>query len=205
MKNPKYEEAQIAVNLVAFKIMDRRFCVFLEEREKEPFAGKLELPGGLLLANESAEETIIRKTPKIISHDRIELYQFFTFTSPQRDPRKRTVSIAYLVLLPTEQAEDREKWFPVNKVSKLAFDHQLIINKAKNHLISFTDIELLKCVSEQKFTLNELHEQIEILRGETYDNRNFRRDLITCGELKELNETRRTGSHRPAKLYSFTD
>ena len=55
----------------------------------------------------------------------------------------------------------------------------------------------------RKFTLSQLQRVYEIILQKPVDKRNFRKKILAQGEIKELNESRTDGAHRPAKLYSF--
>ncbi len=53
------------------------------------------------------------------------------------------------------------------------------------------------------FTLSELQTVFEKILDRPLDKRNFRRRMATLGILSGSRESRRDGSHRPAKLYRF--
>lgn len=55
------------------------------------------------------------------------------------------------------------------------------------------------------FSLSELQRVYEIVLGRGLDKRNFRRRIQSAEILDETVETRREGSHRPARLYRFRD
>ena len=72
----------------------------------------------------------------IINNNNIELKQFYTFGKVGRDPRGRTISIVYSGYLLNEnqkiEAGDDAKnlrWFPIDKLPDLAFDHYNVIMK----------------------------------------------------------------------------
>jgi 8-oxo-dGTP diphosphatase len=111
--------------------------ILLIRRKKEPFAGKWALPGGFVDENEKLEkaaareleeETGVRLTTK--------LRQIGAFGDPGRDPRGHTVSIAFLAearRTPKIDAGDDAsdaRWFPLNKLPPLAFDHRKIVRAA---------------------------------------------------------------------------
>jgi 8-oxo-dGTP diphosphatase len=43
----------------------------------------------------------------------------------------------------------------------------------------------------------------EVIEQKKYDNRNFRKKMLSSGIVKETEESERNVSHRPAKLYIF--
>ena len=66
----------------------------------------------------------------------IELHQLCAFGDPHRDPRHRTISIAFWGVDTSEQnvvgSDDaaQAKWFALDALPNLAFDHDKIIQKA---------------------------------------------------------------------------
>lgn len=66
----------------------------------------------------------------------IELHQLYAFGTPNRDPRHRTISIAFWGFDETSQQAEgsddaaKAQWFALDKLPNLAFDHELIIQKA---------------------------------------------------------------------------
>jgi hypothetical protein len=54
----------------------------------------------------------------------------------------------------------------------------------------------------ERFTLTELQQVYEAVLGEAVDKRNFRAKIRRAGEIRAL-DAFRTGSHRPARLYTF--
>src|SRR5689334_22823580 len=119
----RYEEGRIAVDSVIFTIKDQTLLVYVHTREKDPYKDLAELPGGLLLPDETAEETLARKLKDVTGDSDVFFEQFYTFTDPQRDPRKRTISIGFIALLSADKIVNAENFYKVTKLPKLAFDH----------------------------------------------------------------------------------
>ena len=96
------------------------------------------------------------------------------------------------------------RWWPVNELPKMMFDHQLIIAEAlkalRLHIAHYPiGYELLP----EKFTLPEIHNLYETILGRSLDDRNFSKRLISAGILVKLNEKRQIGAHRSPFLYKF--
>lgn len=114
--------------------------VLLIQRGNEPYKGCWAFPGGFMEIDETLEECAIRElkeeTGLVVTHD--EIFPIGTFSRIDRDPRGRTISLAFLTLVDAPisvAAQDdaaKAEWFPVNKVPQLAFDHYEILNKALN-------------------------------------------------------------------------
>ena len=79
--------------------------------------------------------------------------QFHTFTAPLRDPRERVITIAYYALvrmLEVKGGDDAAdvRWFALDEVPQLAFDHDQILRKAEQALrqhIHFDPLALNCC------------------------------------------------------------
>lgn len=112
--------------------------VLLIERGWGPFVGMWALPGGHVdpgetsltaAGRELAEETGITVPVEA-------LRQVGTFDAPGRDPRGRYVTVAYTAPLPhplpPSAGDDATaaRWWPLNALPELAFDHADIIRAA---------------------------------------------------------------------------
>jgi len=165
-------------------------------------------------------------------HD-IYLEQFSVFGNPKRlqrekdqlwirslglDPFKRIISVGYFSLI-NVQAEKYKlrkevpnplwhgstpRWYPVDNLDNMAFDHQQIFEKAlhalrekvKNNQIGF---ELLP----DKFTLSQLQKLYEIILDTQFDKRNFRKKLGTVPYIVPLDETETDVKRKAGRLYMF--
>jgi len=210
----EYPRPSVTVDLVIFTIADNDLKVLLIRRAAEPFKDRWALPGGFVEIDESLETAAARELQEEAGVTDVYLEQLYTFGEPQRDPRGRTISVAYFAL--TDAAGQRiraasdatdAQWhsvFSSRLKAKLAFDHKQILEYAVWRLrnkIEWTTVgyELLP----KKFTLSELQRVYEIILQKPVDKRNFRKKILAQGQIRELNETRSDGAHRPAKLYSF--
>lgn len=95
------------------------------------------LPAGHLKKNELLEEGAKRELFEETGLKNIKLKRFDIFDAIERDPRGRTISVAYIGIVKginhikaNSDAED-VRWFPVNSLPKLAFDHNKIIRKVR--------------------------------------------------------------------------
>ncbi|WP_292945273.1 NUDIX domain-containing protein [Olleya sp. UBA1516] len=122
----------------------------------------------------------------------------------------RTITIAYYFLLKTEDVNLEKnafnpKWFPVNTLPEIGFDHEKIILEA------YEDLKV-KCLSEpiifkllpDKFTINEVQDLYQSILGIEIDNRNFRRKLINKKYIIALDEKQVGVSKKPSQLYMFS-
>lgn len=115
--------------------------VLMVERGSEPFAGRLALPGGYVDVEEDLEAAArreLREETSVEVPGRLE--QLAAYGEPGRDPRGRTVSIAYLALVdePDEARGGSDaaaaSWHRVDTLlaepNELAFDHARILTDA---------------------------------------------------------------------------
>ena len=108
--------------------------VLLVERGREPFAGDWALPGGFVEYGEDPDQAVGREVAEETGLSGLSFRQFHTFGQPDRDPRGHTVSIVYVAELVGELPEvvggddaSRARWFPLDDVPPLAFDHGRIL------------------------------------------------------------------------------
>jgi 8-oxo-dGTP diphosphatase len=167
------------------------------------------LPGGFLDIDEDLDQCAMRELQEETGVDGIYLEQLYTFGRPERDPRERVISVTYYALvcserLQTQAASDADEvaWFPMDRLPKLAFDHDEIIELAHARLVSKLSYSTVAFqFMPETFTLSELQGVYEILRNEKLDKRNFRKSILALDQIEETGEQRRNGTHRPARVY----
>lgn len=110
--------------------------VLLIERGHEPFKGCWALPGGFMNMDETTEQCAIRELEEETGLKVNEIKQIGAYSKVDRDPRGRTITVAYLALvdkpLPVRGQDDAAKaqWFSIKNLPKLAFDHEEILRDA---------------------------------------------------------------------------
>lgn len=200
-----YEHARIAVDPVIFTIHGGRLKILLHEREKAPFEGRFELPGGLLRPAEEPEERLEAKLREMVGKEGIFFDQFGVFAGADRDPRERTVSIAYAALVNEEEVETIDRWHKARDLPTMAFDHEAIVRAAEAFLQEHLDTVIVRQFMPELFPLNDLQEAYEVIEQKEYDNRNFRRKMLREGVVEETDKKQEGVPHRPATLYRFAD
>ena len=205
----KYPHPAVTTDCVIFGFNGERLQVLLIERGIEPYKGKWALPGGFLKMDESAEECARRELKEETGLEGAYMEQFHTFSSPERDPPERVVTIGYFALIRQQEVKGGDdaaaaKWFPLDETPALAFDHDFILRKATQRLreqLHFQPIgfELLP----EKFTLKELQSLYEAILGIHFDRRNFAKKMFHLEILTDIEETVWPTPKREAKLYKF--
>jgi 8-oxo-dGTP diphosphatase len=198
-----YEEARVAVDPVIFTVEQDKLKVLLHQREKEPFENAYELPGGLLRDGEMPEERLKQKLEEMVGKEKIYFDQFSTFTNPDRDPRKRTVSLGYIALVNEEEVKKEERWLEARDLPEMAFDHERIISEAESYLRDNLDTVIIQQFMPELFPLNDLQKAYEAIEQEECDNRNFRRRMIDQDIVEKTDKKQKDVPHRPATLYRF--
>src|SRR5919205_1765288 len=120
----------VTVDLVVLTVREHRLCALVWRRDQPPYAGAWSLPGGFVQLDEdlpvAAERLMAERAG--LAGVRVHLEQLATYGYPDRDPRQRVVSVAYLGLAPDLPASSRAQvlWDPVDDLTqrdKAAFDH----------------------------------------------------------------------------------
>lgn len=132
----------VTVDLAAFAWTGGALRVLLIRRKHDPFAGRWALPGGFLEMEEPADEGArreLREEAGLVVPGPISPIGFFS--EPGRDPRGRTVSLAFATVLrpgwgAIEGGDDASEaaWRAVGESLDLAFDHDTILAAAKSWL-----------------------------------------------------------------------
>lgn len=110
--------------------------VLLIKRGGEPFKDCWAIPGGFMEMNETTEQCAVRELKEETSIVISDLHQIGVYSKVDRDPRGRTVSVAYLAI--TDKAQDavgqddaaEVKWWPLTALPEMAFDHDDIMRDA---------------------------------------------------------------------------
>ena len=129
----KYPRPAVTADAVVITQNEPR-KVLLIERGGEPFKGCWAFPGGFMNMDETAEQCAFRELEEETSLLLTEAKQTGCYPDVNRDPRGRSLSVAYLMLLeeelPVKGQDDAKqaKWCPLNELPELAFDHSKILN-----------------------------------------------------------------------------
>jgi len=125
-----YPRPAVTVDILLFSLTGK---ILLIQRKNEPFKKQWAIPGGFLDMDETAHAAAERELREETGIDAPELFPLGFYDDPNRDPRGRTISLAFWTITKTEltpKAGDDAavaKWFSLDKLPKLSFDHPLLI------------------------------------------------------------------------------
>lgn len=215
-----FERPSVTVDVVALTTRDGALCVLLVKRGVWPFEGAWALPGGFVQMAEDLDAAARRELHEETGMEAIPyLEQLYTFGVPNRDPRTRVISVAYLALVPGKESGEpspvdpkagtdaREaRWWKVGSLPTLAFDHAQIVGLALSRLrakLAYSSVAY--ALLPREFTLTELQTVYEIILARALDKRNFRKKMLAVPDLLQAADgQKRDGAHRPAQLYQFS-
>ena len=110
--------------------------VLLIQRGADPFKGAWAFPGGFMNMDETTEQCAIRELEEETGLKVAKVHQIGAYSKVDRDPRGRTITIAYLAIIDSPEnvigQDDAAKaeWFPITDLPHLAFDHYDIMKDA---------------------------------------------------------------------------
>jgi 8-oxo-dGTP diphosphatase len=206
----EYTKIFVAVDCIIFGWDDSQLKLLILKRNFEPAKGQNSLIGGFVREKESLDEAARRILYELTGLSDIYLEQLNAYGEIDRDPGERTISVAYFALLKIQNLDPEHvrkhgaHWVPISKLPKLIFDHNLMVQKAIRRLrrrakSEPTGFELLP----RKFTLPQLQGLYEEIYQTQFDNRNFRKKVLSMGILKKLNEKDKSTSKKGAYYYKF--
>lgn len=203
----------ISIDCVIFSFDKKNLEVLLVHHAIGESAGKWGVLGGNPELEEGIDHAALRILYELTSLDNIYLEQLKAFTDPDRVSSERVITIGYYTLVNREDYNIKAsvsvfeaKWFKINEVPKLIFDH--------NEILEFSLMQLRNRVRQapigfnllpEKFTLLQLMHLYEEILGIELDKSNFRRKILHMKLLVELDEKQQDVSHRAAKLYKFDE
>ena len=130
----------VTVDAIAFSLEQDSPEVLLIQRKNEPFKNMWAFPGGFVEMDEDLIDAAKRELKEETSLTGINLQQLQTFGKPGRDPRGRQITIVFFGIVKSKtkiKAGDdasAAKWYKIENLAKLAFDHNEILQIAIDRL-----------------------------------------------------------------------
>jgi 8-oxo-dGTP diphosphatase len=209
-----YPIINVTVDVVVMILDEGELRALVVRRGGPPYQGRWALPGGFLEVDEdlvdAARRELLEETG--VGTDAARLEQLATYGAPRRDPRGRTISVAWLAVLPGS-AEPRAgsdaaraAWRPVDLLlgrTRMAFDHKRILADAVERTrakLEYTN--LATAFLDEEFTIAQLRDVYEVVWGHPLDAGNFHRKVTRTEAFVEPTGRRRNvGRGRPAELF----
>jgi 8-oxo-dGTP diphosphatase len=206
----------LAVDLVILTLRESRLHVLLVERGIEPYRGAQALPGGFL---QHSGESLLAAAHRELAEEAdlnvetLRLEQLGVYDDPNRDPRGRVVSVAFLAIAPrlpeptagTDAAD--AGWQATDLVLSgeldLAFDHRRIVTDGiECARVKLEHSALATAFCGPTFTITDLQDVYEAVWGMPLDPRNFYRKIKkTDGFIIPAGSARKAATGRPARLF----
>lgn len=114
--------------------------LLLVQRGNEPFKGCWALPGGFMEMDETLEECARRELKEETGLETAARFEELkSFSTLDRDPRGRTITVAFLAVVPMAEVKGNDDaaeacWFSFDELPQLAFDHDEIVALARQRL-----------------------------------------------------------------------
>lgn len=203
--------ASVAVDLLVFTIEEDRLKILTIRRQYPPFEGQRALPGVFVRDDETLDQAAQRGLREETGLEDIYFEQLYTWGAPDRDPRRRVISVSYLALVDAQRllgfgpglrttgaelADVQE----LLTAEDLAFDHRQIIACGRERLagkVEYTPIAF--SLVPEEFTLPQLQRVYELLLGKPLYKANFRKKIAPL--VEETDRSTSGDAHRPSKFY----
>lgn len=203
--------ASVAVDLLVFTIEEDRLKILTIRRQYPPFAGFRALPGVFVRDDETLDQAAQRGLREETGLEDIYFEQLYTWGAPDRDPRRRVISVSYLALVDAQRLRGfgpglRTTGAELADVQELltaedlAFDHRQIIACGRERLagkVEYTPIAF--SLVPEEFTLPQLQRVYELLLGKPLYKANFRKKIAPL--VEETDRSTSGDAHRPSKFY----
>jgi ADP-ribose pyrophosphatase YjhB (NUDIX family) len=210
----------LSVDCVIFGFHQNQLKVLLLKWSKGPWC----LPGGFIKKEESLNDSAIRTLYERTALKNIFLQQFKVFGHPKREKGKsqdkslqgawlqdRFVTIGYYALVDYSKVKpqpdlfsDECKWWDIDEVPQLLYDHNEILEEALAALrLDLNYHPIGYNLLPEKFTMPELQKLYETILNKKIDRRNFQKKIVSLKIVVKLKELKTGGAHKSPFLYKF--
>ncbi len=208
----KHLKYHIAVDCVIFGYENDELKLLLYPRRFEHAFREWSLMGGFVQPQESFDDAAERVLELTVGLKDIYLEQVTGFSDPDRDPGARVISMAYYALIRINEHDKRlvesygGKWWSLDKLPKLVFDHKDMVDAALKKLRFKAIYQLVgKELLPTMFTLTQLNNLYNAIFQRTFDQGNFRKKLSSLNVLERTAHKDTDSSKRGAYYYKFKE
>ncbi len=204
-------QIEVIINLFTFD--KGKLKVLLFRRSEEPFKGYWMLPSNLLMVSETIEECALYTIEEMVGLNDIYLKQCNVFSKIDRLPNERIIGNSLIGLVDSQTIYFKKNnslyesaWFTYDELPKMVYDHNEILINAIEYLKNeLKQVEVLKKLFNNCFTMTELQKVYEIIYGKELDRRNFRKKILSMNIIEPTGDKNINGNGRPAELYQFIE
>jgi 8-oxo-dGTP diphosphatase len=211
-KYTKQNRILVAVDCIIFGFDGYELKLLLIKRGFDPEKGKWSLMGGFVQSDENPEDAATRVLKQLTGLEDLYMEQMLVFGQPDRDPIERTVSITYFALIDIKKYEKqlnqeyRAEWFSLSRIPKLIFDHDQMVEHAKQKLRYKAALHpVLFELLPEKFTIPQIMTLYEQVYDVELDKRNFTRKLRSTGLLIKQTDKDKENSKKGAFYYKLNE
>ena len=190
----QYPHPAVATDCVVFGFDGYKLKVLLIQRGLAPYKGMWAFPGGFMRMNETVEQCALRELSEETGLKLDFMKQLGVFSDIDRDPRERVISVAFYALAKSSDVQSgddaaKAKWFCIDDIPHLAFDHDYILRQAMRKIKEDIHFEPVGFgLLDEEFTIAELQRLYEAILGVHFDRRNFYKKILQTGVLEEIDE-----------------
>ena len=202
----------VAVDCIIFGFKNSGISLLASHRLLEPNKGGLSLMGGFVHRDVSVNQAAINVLKKCTGLENIFMEQVGVYGEIERDPGERVISCAFYALIDIESHDQKlleehdAFWININRADELIFDHSQMVKDAMTILRQKAALKPIGFnLLPEKFTLTQLQTLYEAIYNQQFDNRNFRKKMLSMDFLEKLNEIDKTGSKKGAYFYRFKE
>lgn len=202
----------VSVDCVIFGYEQDQLKLLLFKRIIPPAQGEWSLIGGWLQEDESAETAAMRVLQYITGLTDIYLEQVHVFSKPDRDPGGSVLTVVFNALIRVEKHSNQliekfgAKWFAIDEVPPLIFDHDEMFKIAFDKLRLKGTYNLIgRQLLPEKFTITQLRNLYNAIFQKQFDPGNFRKKVLSLKMLEQLEEKDMSESKKGAFYFRFKD
>ncbi len=201
MDRPPSSHVSVDVITLRYNPESREVEIAVAPRQREPYLGRLALPGVLLWEGERLADAAQRAVREKLGFDHVDAFgQLEVFDEPTRDPRGFTMSVAMWAV-----ANGDAQWFPIGAIPELAFDHESIVTHCRPMLVDklWRDLQFTRALTGPSFPVSAAVGLTHSLSGVAPDRGNLNRRLAGIKGLGISHKRVVLGRGRPGTLWEW--
>lgn len=206
-----YFNVAICTGLVLFGFDGEDLRILIQHQHEEPFKGGMVIPNQFIRPTESVEQVVDELMREHTQVNYTFAEQLKAFSKVFRNPIGRVVNIAFYALVKLDDdllkySKSRgEEWVKYSQMPDLAFDHNEIIDYAKERLKRRVKRRPIGFYLLPKhFTIAQLQKLYETALNREMDKRNFRKKIFNSQLIVDTGLTD-SSSRKVSKLYRFEE